>query len=83
MNSHSFLLGIPNGTATLEHSLAVSCRGFPGGTSDKEPAFQCRRHRDAGSIPEPGRSSGGGHGLKKKKKKDYLIIPILQMVKLR
>ena len=37
-------------------------RGFPGGTSGKEPAWQCRRHRDVGSIPGLGRSSGGGHG---------------------
>ena len=27
-----------------------------------EPAFQCRRHRVAGSVPGSGRSSGGGHG---------------------
>ena len=25
--------------------------GFPGGARDKEPTCQCRRHRDAGSIP--------------------------------
>ena len=36
--------------------------GFPGGTSCKEPTYQCRRHgRDVGSISELGRS-GGGHG---------------------
>ena len=33
-----------------------------GGASGKEPACQCRRRRDAGSIPELGRSPGGGHG---------------------
>ena len=37
-------------------------RGFPGGTSGKEPACQGRRARDAGSAPKPGRSPGGGHG---------------------
>ena len=36
--------------------------GFPGGTSGKEPACQCRRHKRMGSIPGPGRSPGGGHG---------------------
>ena len=37
-------------------------RGFPGGTSGKEPAWQHRRHTDVGSIPGLGRFSGGGHG---------------------
>ena len=36
--------------------------GFPGGASGKEPAYQCRDIRDAGSTPESGRSPGGGHG---------------------
>ena len=35
-------------------------RGFPGGTSGKEPVCQCRR--DTGSIPGSGRFTGGGHG---------------------
>ena len=35
---------------------------FPGGTSGKELAFQCRRLRDPGSIPGSGRSPGEGHG---------------------
>ena len=26
---------------------------FPSGTSGKEPACQCRRHRDVGSVPSP------------------------------
>ena len=26
-------------------------QGFPGGASGKEPACQCRRHRDVGLIP--------------------------------
>ena len=34
--------------------------GFPGGTSGKEPACQCRRSWDAGSVPGSGRSPGGG-----------------------
>ena len=32
--------------------------GFPGGTSGKEPACQCRRPRNTGSIPGWGRSPG-------------------------
>ena len=40
----------------------VSCLGFPGGASGKEPTCQCRRPRDTGLIPELGRSPGGGHG---------------------
>ena len=35
---------------------------FPGGASGKEPTWQCRRHRDMGSIPGLGRSPGEGHG---------------------
>jgi len=30
--------------------------------SGKEPACQCRRHRDTGLTPGSGRSPGGGHG---------------------
>ena len=38
-------------------------QGFPGGTSNKEPACQCSKElRDMGSIPGSGRSPGGGHG---------------------
>ena len=37
-------------------------RDFPGSTSGKEPTCQCRRLKDVGLIPGPGRSSGGGHG---------------------
>ena len=36
--------------------------GFPGGISGKEPACQCRRHRDARLIPGLGRSPGGRRG---------------------
>ena len=37
--------------------------GFSVGASGKEPACQCRLAvRDAGLIPESGRSPGGGHG---------------------
>ena len=36
--------------------------GFPGGTSGKEPACQCRRHREVDSIPGLGRSPRRGHG---------------------
>ena len=37
-------------------------RGVPGCTSGKEPACQCRRHRDPGLISGWRRSPGGGHG---------------------
>ena len=38
-------------------------RGFPGGASGKEPAYQCRLDiTDMGLIPRSGRSPGGWHG---------------------
>ena len=40
----------------------VSRKGFPGGTSGKEPNCQCRRLINAGLILELGRLPGGGHG---------------------
>ena len=40
----------------------VDRRGFPGGTSGKEPTCQCRDITDASSIPGSGRYPGGGHG---------------------
>ena len=36
--------------------------GFLGGTSGKEPAYQCRRHKRWDLIPGLERSPGGGHG---------------------
>ena len=36
--------------------------GFPGGSSGKEPAFQCRKHKRPGFDPWLGRCPGGGHG---------------------
>ena len=36
--------------------------GSPGGVSGKEPACQCWSRKRRGSIPESGRSPGGGHG---------------------
>ena len=36
--------------------------GFPDGTSGKEPAISAGDIRDTGSVPELGRSPGGGHG---------------------
>ena len=35
---------------------------FPGGASGKEPSCQCRRPKDAASVPGSGRSPGEGHG---------------------
>ena len=40
----------------------LSFWAFPGGASGKEPACQCRRHKDVGLIPGLGRSPGGRHG---------------------
>ena len=37
-------------------------KGFPGGTSDKEPAGQCRRNKRHRLDPGLGRFPGGGHG---------------------
>ena len=42
----------------LTFSIIITC--FPGGTSGKEPACQCRRHNRHGSIPGLGRCPGGG-----------------------
>ena len=36
--------------------------GFPGSASVKTPPSNAGDVRDAGSIPGPGRSPGGGHG---------------------
>ena len=36
--------------------------GFPDGTSGKEPVINAGDVRDMGSVPELGRSPGGGHG---------------------
>ena len=40
----------------------LSLNGFPGGTVVKNPPVNAGDIRDAGSIPESGRSSAGGHG---------------------
>ena len=37
-------------------------RGFPGDASGKEPACQCKRHRDMALSPGLERSPRGGHG---------------------
>ena len=37
-------------------------KGFPGGTSGKEPACQCRRHKRCRFDPWSGISPEGGHG---------------------
>ena len=39
-----------------------NAEGLQGGASGKEPTCQCRRLERRGSIPEMGRSPGGGHG---------------------
>ena len=40
----------------------MTASGFPGGSSGKEPTYQCKRHKDVGLVPGWGRSPGGGHG---------------------
>ena len=40
--------------------LGRKAKGFPGGTSGKEPVSHCRRLRDLGSIPGLGRSPEKG-----------------------
>ena len=45
----------------LKETRKLKPLSFPGGASGNEPACQCRRHRDAGSIPGLGRSPGGGN----------------------
>jgi len=50
----------------MSHNLNVKIgapkMGFPGGTSGKKPAHQCRRLKDTGLSPGLGRSLGGWHG---------------------
>ena len=41
---------------------AMLQKGFSGGSSGKETTCQCKRLRDAGSIPGSGRSPGEGNG---------------------
>ena len=53
---HSYMLAVIN-----NDQLRVK-RGFPGGTSGKEPIANAGDVRDMGSVPGPGRSPGGGHG---------------------
>ena len=43
-------------------AMVTIVKGFPDGASGKEPACQCRRLRDASSVPEWGRFPGGGNG---------------------
>ena len=45
----------------LKTATYISLRGFPGGTSGKEPA-SAGDIRDSDLIPGSGRSPGGGHG---------------------
>ena len=42
--------------------MLVFSRGFPGDGSSKEPDANVGDLRDVSSIPELGRSLGGGHG---------------------
>ena len=54
-------------SADLMHSMVIIVNntvlwGFTAGASGEKPTCQCRRYRDAGSIPGSGRSPKGGHG---------------------
>ena len=54
------------GSCSLENTvrkyfLFTVTKGFPGGTSSKEPTCQCRRLREAGSVPGLGRSPRVGN----------------------
>ena len=45
-----------------KNDLVVSHDGFPGGSVVKNPPANAGDTRDVGSIPELGRSPGGGQG---------------------
>ena len=48
-------------TKKTNQSLYPSDRGFPGGLMGKEFTCNARDTEEAGSVPELGRSPGGGH----------------------
>ena len=48
--------GVREDTFREEKCLSAQGRSFPGGTSGKEPACQCRRRKRHSSIPGSGRS---------------------------
>ena len=53
----------PGRRISISRSLPAQTRGFPGGTSGKEPACQCRLDiRDNSSISGSGKSLGEGNG---------------------
>ena len=53
----------PGVTTKSSHATTkIPCNQIRAGTSGKEPACQCRRHRDASLTPGSGRCPGGGHG---------------------
>ena len=51
-----------NAGSRSESSVALHIPGFPGGTSGKEPACQCRRLKRRGFDPGSERSPGEGNG---------------------
>ena len=66
------IINLPEALLHPWHLLLRSCcqtatdtvwwSGFPGGTSGKEPACQCRTHKRCGFNRRVGRSPGGGQG---------------------
>ena len=59
---HGVFKGFLCPLTTLRIWIIHTLRGFPGGTSGKEPTFKAGDTRDAGLNPGSGRSPGGGHG---------------------
>ena len=53
--------GVPSLVGETD-SIHSTTEGFPGSTSGREPACQCRRHRDTDSVPGSGRFPRGEHG---------------------
>ena len=62
-NPWGFLIvGLKINLKIPEHFPDITVMVFSGGATGKEPACQCRRHRDVGLIPGLGRSPGRGNG---------------------
>ena len=57
-----FSWNIPPSPSPTLSILIMSCWGFPGGTSGKEPAASAGNIIDTGLIPGLGRFPGGSHG---------------------
>ena len=56
------ILGLPLGPQSLNYLLSSSLQGFPAGSVVKNLPAIAGDAGDSGSIPELGRSPGGGNG---------------------